>query len=110
MQVVDVIDLMDKSQTVVSVVDFLTDKKAKNPRYKAINGIYREGTPEVFVPEEPKVIEFKENADLNEPEPPTELETELWEKLQARMKEVKFIGLSGEEKGAYKKLKPLFIK
>lgn len=108
MQVVDVIDLVDKSQTVVSVVDFLADKKAKNPRYKAINGIYREGTPEVFVPEEPKVIEFKENADLNEP--PTELETELWEKLQARMKEVKFIGLSGEEKEAYKKLKPLFVK
>ena len=108
MQVVDVIDLIDKSQTVVSVVDFLADKKAKNPRYKAINGIYREGTPEGFVPEEPKVIEFKENADLNEP--PTELEIELWEKLQARMKEVKFVGLKKEEKEAYQKLKPLFVK
>jgi hypothetical protein len=108
MQVVDVIDLLDKSQTVVSVVDFLADKKAKKPRYRAVNGIYREGTPEVYVPEEPKVIEFKEDADLNAP--PTEMETELWEKLRAEIKEVGYPKLAKEKKEAYQKLKPLFVK
>jgi len=108
MQVVDVIDLIDKSQTVISVTEFLIDKKNKKPRYKAVNGIYREGTVEVTVPEKPKIVKFKEDTDLNEPA--TELEVELWEKLQARIKEVKYIGLLKEEKEAYQKLKPLFIK
>lgn len=106
MQVVDVIDLIDKSETVISVRDYEVDRKVLNPRYRAINGIYREGEPVVFVPEEPKVIEFKENPSTDEPA--TEKEIELWEKLQARIKEVKYVGLSGEEKQAYKLLKPLF--
>jgi hypothetical protein len=108
MQVVDVIDLMDNSEAVISVQDLKADKQAKRPRYKVVNGIYREGIPTVGVElKEPAPI-FKDEANLDEP--PTELEKELWEKIQSKMKEVKYVGLNAQEKEAYQKLKPLFKK